>query len=1110
MFRPLLALAFLLTPLAALAQGGGQYIKEVQKNTVPEQQPRVQDWYKIESPHYQIHFYGQHRELAEMTARYAEQAYQDLLRIANYQVLTRYQIFVYADPITYLQSHHSQYIGEFDEFHINRLVVYYPGNQLDYYRQIKTELSKTIIHELFYGGGLPTSVQTRLLLNVPDWFYTGISYYMGEGWLAQDEAYMRGLDKESYGYVYDIIQKPSHNQYITLKKSIWYFVALQYGERRLLDIIYMTRITRSLENGVGAVLGMNLATLTGLWIEFVNNEFGAEREDIRGDGTPDAFTLAQRDRIASFAASPDGNYNAALIENAGYFSLWMQNLQTGGVSKLPIRFGRKTDRLVFRNVTYPIAWSPDGTELVTTVEQNGLLQLAYYSTITGKVDYYDLSGGLDWINQLDWAKQGDKLVISGTYEGKTDLYILPPRATDLLQITNTPYDELYPAWSHDGRKIYFASNGGNLLGEPGAINYQQSLRPLDLYSMGYPVNRGANVPPSRLTFTEFANEYQVHIAGFTLYFVTDESGLNNLASVNLAENNVDVTYRTNYHTGISFMSITSTGGLLALSPVDGQLQVYNIPNTQLRRNLNNRIVKTRQAAKQYQSFLDELLKKAKELQEAEAEANALFDDSTAVDSTGQDTTAQDSTTTQADSSDAEKPVRFFVFDEEDEPSTTPRADTLITGQNNSRYARTVTERKLIFDINKIETSGLSKPPIGLDLRSVRTTVDIDPLFGYGMAIEGELTDHRLHHYLKGGAKAFFDFASTDFFLNYRFQQYRIQADVSLERSSRRFTRDIWQADLFGDFEAQTYRYSWLNTGLMVSYPINRFARVGLEGSFARIDRRDLTLTDLNNNSSANNVYGVHIKGSFDNTQIEEHYVLRGILAEGSINYHYLQDAGLWSYATFDFDIRKYTNVVADIVLAAQVSGGISLGNHQRERLYMLGGTQDWMNQRFASRDIIPIEGRAENPIFQDDRTEGFYFTDIQEKVRGFDYNERFGTNYLALQTELRIPLARLFTTNLSSRAMYNTQLIAFYDLGVAWNEGNPFNQPDIDVTEQIISPFPVTNLVVNGKRSAYIQSFGAGLRLNLFGSRLGGLAAWGVDDGQIRPVRFIITLGKDF
>ena len=139
------------------------------------------------------------------------------------------------------------------------------------------------------------------------------------------------------------------------------------------------------------------------------------------------------------------------------------------------------------------------------------------------------------------------------------------------------------------------------------------------------------------------------------------------------------------------------------------------------------------------------------------------------------------------------------------------------------------------------------------------------------------------------------------------------------------------------------------------------------------------------------------------------------------------------------------------------------------------------------------------------------FSKFVTNLRGFDYNELYGTNALVFNAELRLPVFRYFSNApISSAFLRNFQLIGFYDLGTAWTGKPPFTQEGSAFTKKYVVEGSAFSAELANFQNPWLASYGFGLRTVLLGYYLKVDVAHPIRDFAIGDTRIHLTLGLDF
>jgi opacity protein-like surface antigen len=131
-------------------------------------------------------------------------------------------------------------------------------------------------------------------------------------------------------------------------------------------------------------------------------------------------------------------------------------------------------------------------------------------------------------------------------------------------------------------------------------------------------------------------------------------------------------------------------------------------------------------------------------------------------------------------------------------------------------------------------------------------------------------------------------------------------------------------------------------------------------------------------------------------------------------------------------------------------------------------------------------------------------------LRGFNQNIRNGNSYAVLNSELRIPIFRMFNNKpIISEFFNNFQLIAFGDLGSAWTGVNPFDKNNA-LNREIRDANPIDITVIN-LSNPFVGGYGLGVRSNLLGYFVRLDYAWGVENNLVKNKgQVYLSLGLDF
>jgi hypothetical protein len=371
----------------------------------------------------------------------------------------------------------------------------------------------------------------------------------------------------------------------------------------------------------------------------------------------------------------------------------------------------------------------------------------------------------------------------------------------------------------------------------------------------------------------------------------------------------------------------------------------------------------------------------------------------------------------------------------------------------------------------------------------------------GMLMKVNLKDLFEDHEFEGGIRVPTAFNGAEYFFLYHNRKHRLDKRWAFYMKDQRNRSDA------NSYIPQRDRYNILLGQFTLRYPFDIFR--SLRGSVTlRRDQNVPLATDAASYTrqvTAQPRIGARLEYVFDNS-LETGLNLRSgarykFFAEFVKKFDFSTNENGGQSLTFSkgvmsilgVDARFYQPILKHSVWATRIAGATVAGSEKI--LYFLGGVDNWlMPQRDDEISIPPGD---------------FAFQTLAANLRGFKLNTRNGNNYLLINSELRVPVAKYIFKNISSQLIRNFQVVGFFDVGSAWTGFNPY-RADNPLNTTTYKEGETITVTVNYFRDPIAASYGVGLRTKLFGYFVRADYGYGIETRIIQKPILHISMGLDF
>jgi WD40 repeat protein len=1102
------------------------------------------EWYHYTSNNFEVHYYGGGMNNARMAIDYLESEFDRLTQQIGYVAYTKPKIFIYNSAEEMLQSNLNLNKDQFTidgQTYFGRLIgeVAYTGSWDVFKKDLIYTTAKVIIEEMLYGSTIADAFQSSLINTFPEWYVEGAAMYLAYGWSREMDDFVRHFFRDNTNIK---LHRYTDKEAAYLGQSVWNFIVERYGRRYVSSILNLSRINRNEENSIANTIGVNYKAFMEQWRQYyisTNEQVFTSFKDINKDNEINSTSPGHEGIINAIKFSPDAKNLAYVVNNGGRYRVLVRDLSTGR-ERIVYAGGSASGDLPVNKTSPVIAWR-DTLNLSIATFRRGTTTLRMRA-IDGSAQDKIFLRNITQILSLDYNSDGRNMVLSAIANGKTDIYSLNARGVG-RRLTNDVFDNITPIFLNDSTVIY-ASNVTDI--PDSLLTRTPDVKLLADYFNLYQLDLRDSLPLNKLTNLNNKNFSPVVLNSNNILMISDQSGVNNLMRLTIS--NGITSQVSAFNKSVEAFDYASKINRIAYSYRDGSVSRINLesfsnteqftPSTPRVQLLQAKTLTERLSTKREEEVeekvvplpLEELReRRAITRTEEQREATAVKRDTVLnlrledlmmgvpaaqpspelpqaqVQEQATDTVPPPKSLTSPISTER---LRFetsagldtdnYVFDTI--PVISPAAErttTAVASRSNllESFRRQSTQKRVV---------GPSRMMPQFITNSLSNEFVVDPLRGFGLGLSGKMSDILDNHAFAGGIMVPLDFSSgSDIYFEYEYLKQRI--DVRL-----RFDRRAIQVN---DNDLTFQRYVLNRTELGFSYPFNPHTRFTLAPFIARTQYFNLDSDSiLRGQVSDQNRFDVQYAGGraefvLDKTDQLGLYMQKGMKGKVGIMHYQGLNKGERSFSNFYLDFRNYQQIHKNIIFASRIYAGSFFG--QNPQNYLVGGMNNWLfNQFYTPPANRPEQSPVRNPAGVENSN--ILFAEFVD-LRGFLFDEIRGRNVFTFTSELRIPLfSYLSRGNITSNFVKNFQLVAFYDIGSAWNDAAPWERVNDQNTEVITSPGSPFRITLNNFNNPWLQSYGAGLRTVLLNYYFKFDLAQPIRNYQREDLRFYVTLGYNF
>jgi Tol biopolymer transport system component len=433
------------------------------------------DWQVLITQHFEIYFYTEEKEIAEIAGNCAEDSYRFLENKFNHRIVRKIPLVIYSSPSYFAQTNIipsllPENVAGFTEYIKGRMVIPFDGSYSRFVRVIQHEL----VHA-FVLQKLPYVMKAHRKFNytgLPLWFEEGLAEHWSREWDSEADMMIRDLVVSGrFIRLEDINQVYGSYLMYKIGEAFCDHLAKEYGDDKIgllfenfwkaenFSEIFQLTFNRSLKE---------------VWDEW---EYSLKKKyfpAIKNKDLPDQVSTQLTFEGINIKPEPvflsGREWVVFKCNKLGYSSINMMSPEGEKRKSITLIKGERSPQ--FESLHLLKSKLGVGKEgkiaFISKSHENDVLYV--YDLAQRKITDEERFENLIELSSPTWSPDAQKVAFVGvTKNGYSDLYVYKFSDKKLTNLTNDIYEEKDPSWSPDGKSIVFSSDRGRK-GEEGFLN----------------------------------------------------------------------------------------------------------------------------------------------------------------------------------------------------------------------------------------------------------------------------------------------------------------------------------------------------------------------------------------------------------------------------------------------------------------------------------------------------------------------------------------------------------------------------------------------------------------------------------------------------------------
>lgn len=540
------------------------------------------DFRVLETEHFDIYYYPEEYEAAQIVGRMAERWYARLSQLLGHELHRRQPIIIYASHPHFEQTNAilgdiSEATGGVTELFKRRVVLPLAGPLEETDHVLGHELAHAFQFDITGDPGRVSERNLPVALRLPLWFIEGMAEYLSVGPVdAHTAMWMREAARGDLPSIAKL-DDPRFFPY-RYGQALWAYVAGRFGDDAVGNILKTSRRVRDARLAIERVTGVRIDSLSNDWHAAMRELYDpllAKTDTVPAGAT---VLLSKESGGGELnvapALSPDGQKLVFLSERELFsIDVFLADATTGRVVRRIAQTALDPHFESLQFINSAGAWDHQGQRFVVGAVTRGRPALSIFDVEKGERIRDIVLPNLGEIFNPTWSPDGRRIAFSAIVGGLSDLFAYDLEADTLLRLTSDPYSDLHPAWSPDGSALAFVTDRFTTdLNTLHTGEYELAL----YFPATGEVRRLAGFSHSKTINPQWSHD------GKSIYFISDRNGISNIYRLELASG--QIFQITNLYSGVTgitdlspAISVAARTGALAFTVYQrGEYRVYKI------------------------------------------------------------------------------------------------------------------------------------------------------------------------------------------------------------------------------------------------------------------------------------------------------------------------------------------------------------------------------------------------------------------------------------------------------------------------------------------------------------------------------------------------------